>query len=116
MKATELRIGNWIQGYHAPEDIGQVTAEHFSTVDPDGYIDGDGIPLTPEILENAGFEFVMEAGGYCDKNHILYTTNTHIIFCPYCTKDENCYINIIYLHQLQNLYFALTGEELEVKL
>ena len=30
--------------------------------------------------------------------------------------DQNVFLSdIIYVHQLQNLYFALTGEELEIK-
>lgn len=68
------------------------------------------IPLTEEILLKCGFEKVRE---------YLHIDNEIVI-----QKDANGYyshinsgnIYINSLHQLQNLYFALTGEELQVTL
>jgi hypothetical protein len=82
----------------------------------EGY-EPEPIPLTPEILEKCGF-VIIEQGRLCvwfedfelcqlnsDKNKLgLY-------WCEHYTG-----VSIEYLHQLQNIYFALTGEELNIKL
>ncbi len=103
----------------------------------------EGIELTPEILEKCGFglydnytdeslgDFIFESyrkwkskyiyiaihnrqeGGYdCGLSRQL----TDVV--PVDKIDANSFnvCELIYLHQLQNIYFALTGEELEVKL
>ena len=73
------------------------------------------IPLTEEWLIKFGFDF----DGYCSywKSEIELTKDT---------MDEHfqsfnnvgsglCQKEIKYVNQLQNLYFALTGEELTIK-
>lgn len=66
----------------------------------------EGIPLTPEILEKCGFVQTSAAtfgngiiGIYFGEGEYFYNHG----------KGK-------YLHQLQNLYFALTGEELNCPL
>lgn len=67
------------------------------------------IPITPEILEKCGFV----SNPYQDRYEF---GDIHV---EYCGIRDICWINshphIEYLHQLQNLYFALTGEELTFK-
>lgn len=104
------------------------------------------IPLTEDILLKCGFEYIlpynkkdnweMKLGDYRDSQELkldgsdVFPTflsssdliedgkGVHIAIC----KDSGIYIanlhnkDIISLHQLQNVYFALTGKELEVKL
>nr|DAH30074.1 MAG TPA: hypothetical protein [Caudoviricetes sp.] len=80
-----------------------------------GWQDGpeiNPIPLTKELLLKCGFE--EEFGGI-----IYYNRNQGIEFNfsnGWCTASRGEYdiVDVQYLHQLQNLYFALTGEELEV--
>lgn len=74
------------------------------------------IPLTPEILKKkCGFEY---DNNYYEKDNLamsLYLSDSFIatsLWVPYEFEIET---KLKYLHQLQNLYFALTGEELEVK-
>src|SRR5690606_25206485 len=81
---------------------------------PDGW-QAEPIPLTEEVLRKAGFEFINEAGGFANEKHIIYWNGEWWSVHPFCTNDNDCVININSLHQLQNLYFALTGQELEVK-
>ena len=66
------------------------------------------IPLTPEILETCGFVF--ESG----IDYVIKETGFAVYF-----DDGNCElanhdypVHIKHLHQLQNLFFALTGTEL----
>lgn len=86
------------------------------------------IPLTEEILLKCGF--VCFAESEVSKGFSIGTnpvTNDHMVTLTWL-KDifknnldnypffKNGHHVIKHLHQLQNLYFALTGQELEVKL
>ena len=78
------------------------------------------IILTDEILEKAGFE---EKGGllssrYLEKGDLQLKQTGEYFQRVTVTKLNTAVFNlpITCLHQLQNLYFALTGEEIEVKL
>ena len=106
MKANELRIGNWVSN----GEIGfQITSKDIYHRDVRVY--GSfikGIAITHEWLEMLGFE---------NKRNIYFlgkfTYNIHNGWWYGNKKLPNG--NLQYLHQLQNLYFALTGEELEYK-
>ena len=72
-----------------------------------------GIPLTPSILEKCGFEK--------DNENERFQLDTDLGLCIYGSIELGVAVNMDYkivgnavkhLHQLQNLYFALTGEEL----
>lgn len=114
--AKELRIGNLV---NFEGDMISVTAGdiHYFDENLDSF---DGIPLTPEILEKAGFE----KSDF--RTDILYN-RLHIEcaddgrFYYYIHIDGDDYydwraLEIKHLHQLQNLYFALAGEELDINL
>ena len=161
MKATELRIGNYViyectthivceisdKGISSwwvkknkpviekiKEDIGgkEVPYPYF-----DGEKEYDSIPLTEEWLLKFGFK--KENVKTVSKYHGSYFS---MLFCDYkysfayadfrydwgfyhsytdaCDKKDNNKFDFIscgikYVHQLQNLYFALTGEELIFK-
>lgn len=70
------------------------------------------IPLTEEIL--------LKCGSCLDRAYYILTpvemrySYKRKEFCVFFNTEVICCIK--YLHQLQNLYFALTGKELEVKL
>lgn len=75
------------------------------------------IPLTPQILEKCGFKDVH--GEYVTLEGIgIYNDGDDYWFCDEDAHEGNViyYGNgFQYVHQLQNLFFALTGEELEIK-
>jgi hypothetical protein len=76
------------------------------------------IPLTEEWLLKFGFKVNRQTK---EENNIwrCYWTEGHFEIeqiIGFFLWDNNCYgTKIKYVHQLQNLYFALTGEELIIK-
>lgn len=115
MRGNELRFGNLIFWDGELYDVKRSFFDQYSDdeIEP--------IPLTEEWLERFGFR----KGHLFDTVLYLSSTNWHISshngiyqlnykespsepWIPVC-KDMK------YVHQLQNLYFALTGEELTLK-
>lgn len=145
IKAIEFRKGNyvmdkvsreWMVVDEIGENVGAVLIDRDKYPLPDGW-QMTYIPLTPEILEKCGFEKslsedVQERTIY----GIQVANNTSLYFDPHKDWMRNDYevewylshewnnnhfkndflAKPKYLHQLQNLYFALTGEELSVNL
>lgn len=79
------------------------------------------IPLTPEILEKAGFENETQESDYrlnLEGNYqTIYFSNEKVAFVYSGLGDPESYgfkVKCEFVHQLQNLYHALTGEELKV--
>jgi len=124
MKANELRLGN-IVGFYKPTLTGLQHApitEIFHNGTLDGmcvgfehlnYINIESgikpIPLTEEWLLKFGFESYYKNGSeYQDKN--MYLVKNGDIW-----QNLKIGVNLEHVHQLQNLYFALTGEELTIK-
>lgn len=123
MKANELRIGNWIQDqFGKPEKIWAIDKYKVQLSSGAMYLkdikDISGIPLTEELLLKCGFKGNPNDGYGLDVIELNYlTTDNHFQFefrVPGSTKWF--LIDVKYLHQLQNLYFALTGEEITINL
>lgn len=116
LKANELRIGNYLMELTS-DDIFNVSASWFSMLDVN-LLCSRPIPLTEEWLIKFGFEKGListgnkESSGYTkDLIMMLQFQDSDIWYaCPYGYP-----IGIertLSVHQLQNLYFALTGKEL----
>lgn len=121
MKEQELRLGNLVI---------RMDAMNLPFTMPVCRIDGDGfvalsagshsvsctmkelspIPITPEWLERAGFTEQANAWNGPNKEFdfglFAYEGD------PYTYNSCECNPKVEYVHQLQNLYFVLTGEEL----
>jgi len=132
IQANELRIGNWVNLYGVPHQlmfVGYNTdgydgySAHFkgrsSTLEDhfkDGEIGVEGIPLTKEWLLKFGFEYI-EIGEEVHEQKWCIGGN-EFIWGP--TSENNFYHDFLnggevkYVHQLQNLYKALTNEELTI--
>jgi hypothetical protein len=125
IKATELRIGNYIKlmfNYEDYEAI-QVTSDELVMVDKKK-ADYEPLPLTEEWLFKFGFNHIDKS----DNDYITYTDSNHEYYLQldvrrkdgkYSILDNSfddlrdfSMVDIMYVHQLQNMYFALTGEEL----
>ena len=124
MKIQELRIGNWFIGYNGKPF--QWSLGHFglltlkkNRLEIDDIIKSP-IPLIEEMLS----EFTMKWGtDPQEPNALMVFKNGEFEILKFEDEGHFFYSNgrgfhadIIYLHQLQNLYFDLTGEELEVEL
>ena len=113
IKANELRIGNWI--YNPLQQIPfRVDFTALSNVYYDNKLDKpryEPIPLTEEILLKCGFEkkFPFYVKGNIEVRIMGNSMPCWVSSRFVTTKDQH-------LHQLQNLYFALTGEELNIEL
>ena len=127
----ELRIGNHImQKINTRIVTVTCTYEHFELISKGGK-DIFPILLKPELLEKCGFienkdypllpdarEFKLALpviGSH--KNEILaYVKNNKECFGRAVVNGFTASNNFYHLHQLENLHYALTGEELAVKL
>jgi len=126
IKAHELRVGNWVKNkidtYVKVLNIQEETINQI--FDDDGVVGSyridyfEPIPLTPEILEKCGLSNV-----WIKESWIIVEDRFDLELFGYAMKVRNSshtkeieFAYFKYLHQLQNLYFALTGEELIINL
>jgi hypothetical protein len=129
--ANELRIGNWIirksSGNHQQvREIltTRVLLDNEPPLNPRKHmtvslLSIDPIHLSPEILEKCGGIKQPDNNGtdlYWFKKdfgiRLLNYTDPIVHILGYDRRHQN----IKYIHQLQNLYFAIVGEELQVNL
>ena len=147
MKATELRIGNWIQcvmddGYTIETTVTHLPCSHFANYEIGTHItdehfieenfDVKPIPLTEEWLERFGF---VHNDKYCRFDSRMWNVRNRpegkeismnvwratgnedgefwgVTIREELTFDDVTPVAIQHVHTLQNLYFALTGKEL----
>lgn len=131
MKAQELRIGNLLMFNDKPIAInaGFIHDLDYSLKNPERedancFTDLSPIELTEEWMIKFGFmckrpnNFTLEFGIKIKPwNYLSLEESTTKWYCDinYTYKDEHSCItlpDVKYVHQLQNLYFALTGKEL----
>ena len=123
MKANKLRIGNLIRWISTGEidtvkDIFSAGGKHgaggkHESINNVNIQDCEPIPLTEEWLKRFGFEKNMEIYYYHSKMSqiiIKQMPNWHLVK----TISGNQITSINNVHQLQNLYFAFTGNELKI--
>lgn len=118
----DLRIGNWIT---VSDVIYRVTKVSATKVHFEGHKAGFSqedlhpIPLTQEILEKAGFKKRVKTDLY-DKipdegfTYHLYSYKIMLFHSPDNTLCHWLNTRIVYLHQLQNFYYCLTGREISI--
>jgi len=123
MKANELRLGNHIN-YEFKKDSGNkkeipVTIQDIKYIETQSMFYYTPIVLTEEWMLNLGFSSSIlteekEGNTKIYFNIInIYQINENLN--EFMFFSDNADVKIKYLHELQNLYFALTREELKVK-
>jgi hypothetical protein len=131
MKANELRIGNLVDLGNRIAKIIEISNLSCVVVDLEetqdtieDYERTKPIPLTEEWLYKFGFKDIDKG----DNDYITYTDSNHDYYLQidvrkrdgkYSILDNSfddlrdfSMVDISYVHQLQNMYFTLTGEEL----
>ena len=143
MKANELRIGNLVKinnellpeteneiykvyGVNAkfdlsfPDSSGVVSLNHTKSIRIYSQFDEfiNPIPLTEEWLLKFGFEKLTDKKNGFNSNSYTYTKGISFIVH---LNDKLLSVNFWqgnekkYVHELQNLFFVLTGEELTIQ-
>lgn len=126
MKANELRLGNYV--YDGKKELGKIGAVHKDRLTVE--IPNDNtiflgrykieyakpIPLTEEFLLKFGFDKVADDCWMISKSgQATYIDLIQGEFYYYLEVNTETSIIVKHVHQLQNLYFALTGQELTIK-
>ena len=111
IQSQELRLGNLLLQYGQEEVL--VHKIGTESVNDRPLAEFSPIPLTTEWLEKFGFDKKFDSywkGAYSNGNSWDFIIQNEIggVFVFKFTKIQ-------YVHELQNLFFCLTGEELEVK-
>jgi hypothetical protein len=74
----------------------------------------DGIPLTEEILSEIGFEWDFVTATYKFNGITIIDNEEQGYYALLSQLDFSLTVPIPYLHNLQNLYFIIKGEELPI--
>lgn len=113
MEAKELMIGNYVQT--SKGEIFPVAC----VVDNGNNNEVEPIPLTEEWLIKFGFDsrLRIDVSNGVWKHCVGYDSDNQCWDYYQDELDADCYkvASVKYVHQLQNLHFALTGEELTIK-
>lgn len=121
--AKELRIGNYIHSdlmdssHRVTGIIDSPRGEWLYTDLQESYSDFKDwsfIPLTPEILEHCGFRFIYPYNDNGKYKMLMVPSGAYMIQSE--DRGKPIWSSLKYLHQLQNLIFAMDGKELEVNL
>ena len=109
IKATDLRINNWylMNGREFYLEM------HWLNQWAKGKLDLSkisGIPLTEEWLLKLGFEY-----GIKSLSRFRFEWDNGFIIIAPDNGSGDISVKCEYVHTFQNLYFALTGEELTIK-
>ena len=128
---NELRTGNHImQKINNRIVIVTCTAEHFELIakrerdvfpivlkaellEKCGFIENKDYPLLPDARE---FKLVLPVIGNHQNEILAYIKNNKECFGRAVVNGFTASNNFYHLHQLENLYYALTGEELKMKI
>ena len=132
MEASELRIGNWVNSIKFNQPVQLELAdfgEAYAHADGSNSLEWfethlEGIPLDEQWLERFGFEWETSKKTHIelklgDENIIaFYFQEKEIKLLQFYSTGPIGYIEFNppeYVHQLQNLYFALSNTGLKVK-
>jgi len=124
MKAAELRLGNLFIEENSNKIIEVIGLEKNRVVFSGMFLDkwqAKPMPLTGDWLVKFGFKFngfVKILGDKVCKTYKIKDFDLQIIDCGYYYKAKlECaeILNFKYVHQLQNLFFVLTGKEINYK-
>ena len=114
LQSKDFRIGNFIRFNNKPQRIIFADIEYMEYNQFHKNAIGEILPIeiTKRWLEDLGGILNHEDDSYIFK-HFAVSVNEKSEALMFFKDEEIAEFN--YIHELQNLYFALTGEELELK-
>lgn len=134
LKCTDLRIGNFLKYNNKIVEVFGLRPRYIEYYDEDEFLVGDNpeyfdpIELTEEVLVKIGFD-AMHSSRYLYEKSIINKHNINdAVYITFHTINKTLRIDfskdlqilslydIQYIHQLQNAYYCLTGEELNIEL
>ena len=120
-------IGNYIRDIHSENGFFKVTTLRNCTAIYGNFYSGRyedlrGIPLTEDILLKCGFELVQD-GDFSKRYDLIKDERFDFLInkgneqlSGIRFKGNTLYDEIKYLHQLQNLFFILSGNQLIINI
>lgn len=103
IQANELRHNNWYKR------AGKI---QFNI----GEFDAEPILLTSKILEQCGFKKDNRSSRFYKTPFFIYAPGSPISSFAFGIIGRGRITTMKYVHQLQNIYFAITGEELKIEM
>jgi hypothetical protein len=132
IKSSEYRLGNYLMHKTGVRILTvQCSHEHFALLAKGGEKDMFPVVLSAPVLEKCGFrenkkyallpesrEFILliPVMGSGEIEMRAYIKNNKECFARVMLSGVPVSNNFFHLHQLQNIYFSLTGAELELML
>ena len=123
MKTNELRVGSLVTTYFSDVRIFEVSAIHSDRIYLKSIVDTSQsgitpvyikpVPLTEEWFLKFGFKPLGNTFEFWENS--IYSVEKEGNFWQVYYASNDRMVQIKYVHQLQNLYFALTGKELTIK-
>ena len=122
VEANELRVGNWValDLNHSDTSEFQIELADLNLIATDKNRNYNPIPLTDEWLVKFGFEKNKNKVDIYELGRLRIWIGSNGRCLAYLIEEDTTFghyipVPIEYVHQLQNLYFAITGEELTIK-
>ena len=119
MKANDLRIGNYLNGKQGHVIVTEIRTNNIVKIQDNTSSFDVGtclvaIPTTTEWLLKLGFKYNESSSLYEKRGYDVDIKDGE--YCHfYIPEFGDWYQDTEYIHQLQNLYFALTLEELKLE-
>ena len=113
MDSKELRIGNWVKRKTQPEGF-QIDAQSFSRIDKPNH-DYQPIPLTEEWLIKFTHKNINTSGMYQKDRFILRWMGSYNYWYVVDAESGTYITKVEFVHEWQNAYRFLNGEELTIK-
>lgn len=130
MKASELRLGNYVEyngmylqvsGIHSPQPRKPEKFNNVECVDLlcDGIITAaiseiKPIKLSGDIFDKVGFQQVRKLEFTSKNIHLVFRISKESWAIQISIDDVN-FLYADFLHQLQNAYYVITEEEIKIK-
>lgn len=115
MEAKELRLDNLVYYKHSEDTDEVIHSVNKLDIDVNKIYNYKPIPLTEDWLIKFGFKGRVDFKWKMNIGVQIIDNNIYFAFKDIGNVIFHSMIMVKHVHQLQNLYFALTGEGLTIK-